>query len=343
MTATSPTREPAADAADRSLPALASLVEEIADLKRVRAAHLPDGDSWATDRFRQAWRQLLSCRSLDDVEELAVQEASRATAAARLGAITPQQLRKAGLKPSRIQAVFADAIREQADALDEPLLLRLVDAVEGWVEYELAGLSRVTLSLTTDTRPSEPSFVGDLCRQPRAGATCPGKARYLLDPPELHSDHCYVVAVAATLAAAGEGTSPSRPFLFGLAHHLHNATLADGGFAGEVLLGDAIDDVIDALFERAFDQLLSAPMGWLIDEVRTLRQETAAADTPDARAFHTADVLDRVAEMRHFERAATFVARTALEDLDLVHAGPIQKFGQRLLRDAGWWDAPTGD
>ena len=312
------------------LAGLASLVEEIADLKRVRSA---DGGvrPWADRRFAAAWGRVLSG---EDAEVVAVEEAARAVCAARLAAITPGQLRHGGLSADEIKAVFVRSLEEHAAALGD-LLPRLRDAVGRVVHDELSGAS----DWGGEDAVPLPWFVTALEAQPRAGATCPGRARILLDPPESHAGHCYVVAVAGALASAREGASPRRPFLFGLTHHLHNATLADSGFAGEVMLGDRLDTVIDALFERAYADL---PTG-LAEEVRGMRREFAHAETADARAFHTADVLDRVAEMRFFERAATFEARTALEDLELVHAGPTQAYGQRVLREAGWWERPTGE
>ena len=301
--------------------AAAALLEEIADLKRVRAAHLPGGASWASDRFKAAWRATLACGSVGELDAVAVRFASEAVAAARLGAITRDQLRAAGLSEDAVTETFVRAVDEQAAAVEPSLHSRLRSAIAEEV---------------CETAGETPWFVEALARQPRAGATCPGRSRYLLDPPENHAEHCFVVAVGGVLASAAEGCPPGRPFLFGLAHHLHNATLADSGFAGEVLLGDRLDAVLDGLFERAYADLPD----WIVSEVKTLRAETLSADSPAARAFHTADVLDRVAEMRHFERAAAFAARTALHDLDLVHAGPTQAFGQQVLRDAGWWDDP---
>ena len=62
---------------------------------------------------------------------------------------------------------------------------------------------------------------------------------------------------------------------------------------------------------------------------------TEHADTPAARAFNTADVLDRMLELRFHERAAAFTLREAVEDYEIVHAGPLQAFGTSVLRD---WD-----
>ena len=318
---------PQADA-KAALPALASLVEEIANLKRVRAAHLPDGQSWATAAFRRAWANLLACESVAAVTEVAERWTAAAVAAARLGAITPSQLRTAGLSDDTIAGVFRRSVEAHRDAIAPSQLDRLQDIGP----------------MDAPREPDElPFFVDALCKQPRAGATCPDRPRYLLDPPELHSEHCFVVAVCGVLAAGWEQADPAPPFVFGLTHHLHNATLADSGFAGEVMLASDLQRVLDGLFGVAYE---SIPSPWIVELTESMRQQTQAAATPEARSFHIADVLDRVAEMRHFERAATFEARTALVDLDLVHAGPTQAFGQQLLRDAGWWQdiaSPSGD
>ena len=77
-----------------------------------------------------------------------------------------------------------------------------------------------------------PGFVEALCRQPRAGATAPGRPRLIVEPPENHAEHCWAVAVYGALLADDVDADPADAFLLGLAHHLHNAVLPDAGFAG---------------------------------------------------------------------------------------------------------------
>jgi len=72
----------------------------------------------------------------------------------------------------------------------------------------------------------------------------------------------------------------------------------------------------------------------LRDRVAAALQEIAAAATPNARAFHAADVVDRVLQMRHYARAAAFTLDQALDDLDLVHPGPVQSFHHEVLAAA---------
>ena len=311
-------------AASVDLAPLAALVEEIAALKRVRAAHLPDRKSWAAWRFESAWERLIKGES---PVKVAVGEAARAVAAARLGAIHPTQLVEAELTRDQIVGIFQAAIREQSGRIAAGLLPTLLTSAAAAVDADLVSRADEPIDV--------PRPIAALDRQPRAGATCPGRGRILLDPPESHAEHCYVVAVCGVLASARTGGDPAEVFLFGLGHHLHNATLADSGFAGEVLLGEHLGQVLDRLFANAYETLPSS----LCEAIERLRTECAAAETSTAKAFHIADVLDRVAEMRHFQTAATFEARTALEDLELVHEGPTQAFGQQVLRDADWWEA----
>jgi len=115
-----------------------------------------------------------------------------------------------------------------------------------------------------------------------------------------------------------------------MAHHLHNAALPDSGFAGEILLGRHLGPILERLFAR---ELATLPPG--------LRARTEAAlatipdaDTPGGRAFHAADVIDRVLQMRHYDQVARFTIDQALDDMGLVHAGPTQAFHHAVLREA---------
>jgi hypothetical protein len=140
------------------------------------------------------------------------------------------------------------------------------------------------------------------------------------------------VAVGAVLATPYYGvTDVVTPFLCGLAHHLHNALLPDSGFAGEALLGAELEPLIDRLTRAALAEL-PGPLRAMTGEALELR---ASAESPPARAFHAADVLDRVLEMRHHARTAAFTVEQALEELELVHEGPIQAFGLSVLEEAG--------
>ena len=183
--------------------------------------------------------------------------------------------------------------------------------------------------MRTGTAP--PALAAVLCRQPRAGATAPGRARLVVEPPESHGDHCFTVAAYGVLLAPVFGADPVAPFLVGLAHHLHNVALPDAGFAGEVLLGDALEPLIARLEER---ELAALPPD-LAARLRDVLALRADAQAPESRAFHAADVLDRVLQVHHHARAAAFTADQALDDLELVHAGPVQAFHLDVLAAAG--------
>ena len=291
----------------RALAGLAALAAELGDLKRVRDAAGPE--SLAVRAFRRAWGRLAGGEAAAGV---ALSVTADALAAIRLGGIDAGLL--SGLGVADVGAV----------------LRRSFDEASLCVSPVLAGALGAELGQAAAAGPV-PGFAEALIRQPRAGATCPGRRRVVLEPPENHADHCLVVAVLGVVLSAEYGADPTTVFLAGLAHHLHNAVLPDSGFAGEVLLGDDLAPLMRRLFDRALATL--APE--LAGAVRCALETIADADTAEGRAFHAADVIDRVQQMRHFERVARFTASQALEDLQLVHAGPVQDFHHAVLEEAG--------
>ena len=62
---------------------------------------------------------------------------------------------------------------------------------------------------------------------------------------------------------------------------------------------------------------------------------TSDATTPDGQAFHAADVIDRVLQIRQHLRGATLTMDVVLNDMDLVHEGPVKAFHDAVLREAG--------
>lgn len=294
------------------LAVLRPLLAEIADAKRVRVAAAPG--SLAEQAFARAWTRLLEG---EDPATVAMSETADAVARARLAGVDAGVLALAGLDADETRAVLHRAFDEVAGPLDPALRDRLREALG----HPPATGPTVTL----------PPLAAALNAQPRAGATAPGVARIIVEPPESHGDHCFTVAVYGVLLAPVVGADPVVPFLIGLAHHLHNVELPDAGFAGEVLLGDALDRVIATLEQRQLDLL---PSG-LADRLRDALALRADAEGPEAQAFHAADVLDRVLQVHHHARAAAFTADQALDDLELVHAGPVQAFHQDVLAAAG--------
>ncbi len=299
----------AAQPAAPSLAGLSPLAAELGALKRVRDAR--EANSIASWLFRRAWRALAAGQ---DPASCALQTTADALAAARLGGIDGAVLRACGL-----EGVEADTV-----------LARSFDEVSGPLDPALRDRLRAQLGREAPASPA-PAFVEALIRQPRAGATCPGKPRIVLEPPEGHGDHCLIVAVLAVIAAPRYGSEPTAPFLAGLAHHLHNATLPDSGFAGEMLLAEHLQPVMARLFAREL-ATLPAP---LAAATRAALDHIGDASTPEGRAFHAADVMDRVLEMQHFAQVAAFTVDQALDEMHLVHAGPVQAFQRAALAEAG--------
>ena len=291
------------------LRALRPLLGEIGDAKRVRVAAAPG--SLAEQAFARAWARLAEG---EDPEPVALSETAAAVARARLAGIDADVLRAAGLTGAEALGVLQRSFDEVTGALPDGLRARLREALP---------LVRPAVAA--------PSLVAVLNRQPRAGATCPGVPRIMVEPPESHGDHCFTVAVYGVLLSGAFGSDPVSPFLVGLAHHLHNVALPDAGFAGEVLLGEHLPRVLATLEERELAGL-PTPLAHRLRAVLPLRDDAAA---PASQAFHAADVLDRVLQVHHHARAAAFTAGQALDDLELVHAGPVQGFHDGVLAAAG--------
>ncbi len=290
--------------------ALTPLAAALCDLKRLRDASSPD--SLASRAFRRAWGELMAGAPAEDV---AFGVTADALVATRLGGIDASVLKHLGVDAEAISRILEAAFQ---------------DAAVGLPPQSRRSLAH-SLSQPKDVADL-PDFAERLLRQPRAGATAPGKPRIVLEPPENHGEHCVIVAVLGVVLSGVYGADPATVFLAGLSHHLHNAALPDSGFAGEVLLGDELAP----LMRRLFDRELTTLAGHSIEQpVRAALATIGDADTPEGRAFNAADVIDRVLQMRHYDRVAAFTVEQALDDLELVHAGPLQAFHQIVLREAG--------
>lgn len=292
-----------------TLAPLVPLLVEINDLKRIR--HAGSDGSLAEEMFRRSWRSLVEG---EDPGRVARRETAAALAAARLGGIDRRVLSRAGLS--------------EAEATE--VLGRSFDAVSGSVARGLSDDLRHYLAEDSNPDAEPPDFVEALVRQPRAGATRPGHSRLMVEPPESHADHCAVVAVYGVLLSSRFEADPTEPFLAGLAHHVHNAVLPDAGFAGEELLGEKLGPVVARLMDEALGRLPEGVAG----HVGTALGLVGVSDSPGARAFNAADVVDRVLQMGHHARAAAFTLDRALDEMELVHEGPLKDFHEEVLKEA---------
>lgn len=293
---------------------LRPLLARLTDLKRVRT---PDGnrESLSTRAFRRAWAALARG---DDPARVARRETAAALVAVELAGVDAAVLSQAGLSDDQTLGVFRKALAVAAAPVGADLHGRLAAVLPDL--------------LAPPAAPCPAAFVDRLVHQPRAGATHPTKPRLILEPAESHADHCLTVAVFAVVLGPWAGdTEHGAAFLAGLSHHLHNAVLPDAGFAGEELLGEHLAPIMHKLTAAALAELPTA----VADEVRAARELLPAPDSPAAKCFHAADVLDRVLEMVHYDRVAQFRVAYALADLELVHPGPLQVFQNEVLLAAG--------
>ena len=288
---------------------LLPLFRELNGLKRIRVAG-KDG-SWAERLFCRAWTRLIVG---EDVGQIAREETASAVVATLLAGIDAEVLAAGEIPPNaRLE-----------------ILRRAFDTACQSLPPALTGSLRATLTAEPTRKPTAtvPSFVPLLATQPRAGATRPGYPRIMLEPAENHAEHCAVVAVNGVLAAGIFGADPAGPFLTGLAHHLHNAYLPDAGDAGDSLLGEHLRPLMEHYRTRALQELPA----FLREPVRQCLTAVYRADTPEARAFQAADSVDRVLEMEWHVRTAGFTLEVALDEMDIIHPGPVQAFQLEVMR-----------
>ena len=303
--------------APAELPAHEPLFRDIVNLKRVHSAGR--SGSWTERSFRRGWHRILRTEGAlepTSLRSVAIEETAEVVLATQLADVTDTVLRQHGLSAEAAREVQVRAL-DEAPLPDSPLRDSLRETLFGEDNASRAASEDADL----------PGFVGALCEQPRAGVTAPGKPRLMLTPVESHGDHCGAVAAIGVFLAPLFDADVATVYLIGLAHHLHNATLPDAGHAGDVVLGDAADGLIDAGRKRAMEAIPEA----LHDPIRSALAHTEHVDSPEARAFHAADALDRVLEIAWHAQTADFSLEVALDDYDLVHEGFAQDLQQRVL------------
>lgn len=289
--------------------ALRDLLVEINDLKRVRSAGRTG--SIAERLFAQGWGLLAGGTPPGDV---ALDMTAVTLAATRLCDLDAAFLSAAGLSEAAASAVLVAGFDAVTGALDPDLRTRL----------------RARLAPRPPGRTGPlPGFVGALAQQPRAGVTCPGRARILLEPPENHAEHCLIVAVYGVCLSPFYRADPGTVFLAAMAHHFHNAAMPDAGFTGEMLLGDHLGPIMATTTAWALAEL-AEPLRGHVERARAILPDDATAE---GRAFHAADCIDRVLQIAQHLRGASTTMAMVLDEWELVHAGPVKGFHDRVLRD----------
>ena len=298
------------------LASLLPVFQELNDLKRLQSAHV--SGSIAQRSFVRAWARLASG---EDLARVAGEETARALLATKLTGIDNDVLKRGGLDEKQRREVFERVFDEISPILPFVSRQNLRDATKDLAREDSQQFDEV----------KAPEFVHLLARQPRAGATRPGKSRVVLAPTENHAEHCAVVAVGAFIVAPLFEAPPEQAFLTGLCHHFHNAYLPDAGDAGDSLLGEQLAPLQESFRAQAISQLPQK----LQKCARAALEPVFRSDTPVSRAFQTADVLDRVLEMDWHARSAAFTLSIALDEMDIVHPGPVQAFQEQIMRIVG--------
>lgn len=293
---------------------LLPLFRQLNDLKRLRVA---DREGSIAERlFVSSWSRLIDG---DEIARVAREETARALVATQLAGIDLLVLRRGGLSDTSILEILDRAFNSACSTLGFTPAIEVAHIFnrEAKLEAEIYQL---------------PKFIQQLSYQPRAGATRPGFGRVVLEPTENHAEHCAIVAVQAVLASSLTGADAGSAFLTGLCHHLHNAYLPDAGDAGDALLGEHLKPMMATFREKSLSQLPPELQAAARDSLDAVFR----ADTPESRAFQIADSLDRVLEMEWHARSASFTLSVALDEMDIIHPGPVQAYQLEIMREAGF-------
>ncbi|WP_375466241.1 hypothetical protein [uncultured Methylobacterium sp.] len=304
-----PAGSPAGAAGPAAPAELRDLLIEMNDLKRVRSAGR--AGSIAERLFAQGWSALTGGTP---AEEVAIDVTATALAATRLCDLDAAFLSAVGLPDAAASEVLVAGFDAVTDRLDDELRTRLRDRLRRHPERRFGPL---------------PGFVTALAQQPRAGVTRPGRARLLLEPPENHAEHCLVVAVYGVVLSPFYRADPATVFLAAMAHHFHNAAMPDAGFTGEMLLGGHLAPMMVRTTQWALEEL-DVNLRATVERARAVLPDDATAE---GRAFHAADGIDRVLQIAQHLRAASLTMETVLDEMELVHAGPVKQFHDRVLTD----------
>ncbi len=311
------------------LRSISPLLAELEDLKRQQPAHYDQ--SIASTLFAESWRRLMLGEGTENVAYLIT---TKALVSLLLPGCDQHFVHQSGLSRADTVDLYQKALHEVAR---ERLEVDQHEMLERYIEPLMDEYFERIQEPNQDTPLKDFQirawFVRILSKQPRAGATSPGKARLLLLPPESHADHCLITAVMAVLLAPQYGASVAQPFLAGLSHHLHNAILPDCGFAGEELMQAYLPGII----RRGRHKALSGLPSELAEEVQAALAIHENLALPEGQTISAADVIDRVLDIKWRTRAAGVTNEDVLSELELVHQGPLKDFQDQLLEQSGIW------
>ena len=290
-----------------------SLFKDLNELKRIKS-NSSNGLSFAERAFGIGVQCCDCSDSFLSIHDLV----KKFIAGSRLGFLGHETLSSTSLSDQEIVKIYEESLHSYEYEL------RLLK-----VDFDL---HKTNWTMSENIRESPlRSLIKDHISQPRAGVTCPDKPRVVLQPTESHGDHCIMVAVYAYLLSPFYDSDPIDAFTIGLFHHLHNCILPDSGFAGECILGNCLNRVIDSA-RATTASVLSVSTKTKLDR---LFKEIEQTSSPVAKAFHAADCIDRVLQLQYYEKAHGFSVSDAIEKLNLIHDGPAKTFQMQTLQSCG--------
>ena len=308
---------------------ISSLCIELQDLKRQK----PKGYAFsiAEQLFIEGWQRILAG---EEHSQIAFTITAKALLSITLPGFESGFFKELNFEVDTVADILTGTLQTVVDKYELPI--DTADQLQKALSHHIEAIATASGTANTiDDQHFEDSaqFVYDLIKQPRAGATNPNSSRMLLLPPESHADHCLITAVFAVLFASKYKADPGQSFLIAMSHHIHNAILPDMGFAGETALEKHLPYILDTSRKKALAKLPGTLQSELLHAIHTHENILV----PEGEASAAADVTDRVLDIFWRLKASKISKEQLLDDLELIHPGPIQSFQNDFIKQLDLW------
>lgn len=181
----------------------------------------------------------------------------------------------------------------------------------------------------TDARADR--WLKAICATPRAGYATVGRPKCIPYPRESQADHSLVSTVYASLLARLRRADVTKVCLMSLSHHLTAPLLPNVDHEVEQLIGP---DESRRIEMKAAEYILSDFPAHVAEEIQqalaTFRD--GGCDEVERSIVLEADLLDRVLQVRYYEKIASLTVTTAIQQYELLNRGPLERFQREILR-----------
>jgi hypothetical protein len=298
------------------------LFERFGELKRLPGVQ--QEESVALQLFREVIARVVEADREDDVVDALDWMVARGAGAALLGDcpaefVADDEGRRTwhALSRQSAMAALADAPPAVATYYAERF-----DHL--WARFHGVGIAQA---------PAVARRLARLAEAPRAGYASRDRVKCIPFPRETQGEHSVVCALIAAVLARERDVDIVGPCVMALFHHLPATMLPMIDHEAAALIGHAAAAALESrALARSLADLPPFSRG-LIAKALARYESAAPACTEDP--FVEADILDRVLQVRYYERVASLTVASASRDHGLLNEGPLGDAQRRILTAYG--------